>query len=155
MSRTRTLLISALNLVGGVAVTALIFSTEPPADRSGAVRESAMLVDVARVERGTFTPVVRAMGTVEASQDITVAARVEGDVVQMAPGFTPGGYVTRGDPLLRLDPADYRNTLAQRRSALQQAQSDLALERGRQDVARQDYELIGDSIRLEDRALVL
>ncbi|MDX1673848.1 MAG: hypothetical protein R3314_03505, partial [Longimicrobiales bacterium] len=65
MDSRKTLLISVLILAAGAAVTALVFMTEPTAERSGAVRESAMLVDVTGVERGTFRPRIRAMGTVE------------------------------------------------------------------------------------------
>jgi len=57
--------------------------------------------------------------------------------------------------LVRLDPSDYENVLAQRRSALSQAQADLNIELGRQTVARRDFELLGDSLAPDDRSLVL
>ncbi len=155
MSTRKTLLICLLILIVGGGTTAVIFMTEPTAERSGAVRETAMLVEVTGVERGTFTPTIQAMGTVEPSQDINLSPRVSGEIRRVSPNFTPGGYVRKGEMLLELDPADYENALAQRQSALSQAIADLNIEQGRQNVARQDFELLGDTLNLENRSLVL
>lgn len=155
MSRTKTILISLVVLAAAVVLTALIFLTEPTAERGGAVRETAMLVDVTGVERGTFQPSVRAMGTVEPSQDVMLAPRVGGEIRAISDAFMPGGTVRRGDVLLRLDPSDYENVIAQRRSALSQAQADLNIELGRQTVALRDFELLGESLAPDDSSLVL
>ena len=141
-------------LLGGV-VTALIFLTEPTASRSGAVRETAMLVDVINVEHGTFNPTIRAMGTVEPSQEVTLSPRVGGQIIQRSQSFAPGGYVQEGEALLQIDPADYQNVLQQRQSDLSQAVSDLNIERGRQNVAEQDYQLLADTLSGENESLVL
>lgn len=60
-----------------------------------------------------------------------------------------------GTTLLQIDPSDYKNALQQRKSELRQAEADLKLEMGRQNVARQDYQLLEDSLSRENRALVL
>ena len=154
--RTRTtLFICLLVILLGAGTTAVIFMTEPTAERTGAVRETAMLVEVTPVERGTFRPSIQAMGTVEPSQDIVLSPLVSGQVLQVSEDFVPGGVVRKGQILLQLDEADYENVLAQRRSALTQAQAELNIEQGRQNVARQDFELLGDTITLENRSLVL
>jgi len=155
MDTKKTLLISLGILVVGAAVTLLIFSTEPEATRSGAVKETAMLVDVVEVERDDYTPAISAMGTVEPSQDIILSPRVEGEIIELSENFTPGGYVKKGEVLLQIDPADYQNILQQRRSELEQAQTDLTIEMGRQNVAREDYQLLDDSLTNENIALVL
>jgi multidrug efflux pump subunit AcrA (membrane-fusion protein) len=155
MSTRKTLLICLLILLVGGGTTAAIFMTEPTAERSGAVRETAMLVEVVGVEQGTFTPTIQAMGTVEPSQDIDLSPRVGGEILRVSEAFTPGGFARKGEVLLQLDPADYENALAQRKSALSQAEADLNIELGRQSVARQDFELLGDTIALENRSLVL
>lgn len=155
MNWQKTLLISILVLAAGGAVTAFIFSTEPTAQRTGATKETAMLVDVARAEQGSFRPVVTVTGTVEAARDIVLSPRVSGQVVRRAPAFTPGGFVQEGDTLLQIDPADYRNRLEQSRSDLHRAQADLKLEEGQQYVARQQYKLREDSLPEAKRALVL
>ena len=155
MTRTRTLLVSLGILLAGGAVTTLIFLTEPAAQRTGATRETAMLVDVTPVERDTVRPTIEAMGTVRPAQEITLSPQVGGEIIRRSEAFTPGGYVEEGSRLLQIDPADYENALQQRRSELRQAEADLKLEMGRQDVAQQDYQLLGDSLTGVNKDLVL
>lgn len=152
--KTTLLTCIGILLVGGV-VMALIFSTEPTAQRTGATRETAMLVDVAPVQRDTVRPTIEAMGTVQPSQDVVLSPQVSGKIVRRAPSFTPGRYVEEGDTLLQIDPSDYENILQQRQSDLRQAVADLKIEMGRQDVAQQDYQLLGDTLSPENRSLVL
>lgn len=155
MNWKKTLLICAIILLVGGAFTTLIFSTEPKAERSGASKETAMLVDVITVQRDTFHPTIKAMGTVQPSQDIELRSRVSGQIIWRSQNFVPGGYVEKGDTLLQIDPSDYRNALQQRQSELQQAISDLNIEMGRQKVAQQDYELLDDTLSEANRSLVL
>lgn len=155
MNWKKTLLISVIILLSGGAVTALIFTTEPEASRSGATQETAMLVDVIELKRGSYQPSIEALGTVMASQDIVLSPRVSGQIIERSKEFTPGGFVREGDTLLQIDPADYENILQQRRSELQQAMADLNLEMGRQEAARREYELYGDTLSEKNKARVL
>lgn len=155
MNWKKTLLICLGILLVAGAGTTLIFSTEPTAERTGAARETAMLVDVISVARDTVQPTIEAMGTVQPSQDIVLSPRVSGEIIRRTEAFTPGGYVEKGETLLQIDPADYENALQQRKSELRQAESDLKIEMGRQDVAQQDYQLLADTLSEENRALVL
>lgn len=155
MSWKKSLLISLGILLAGALVTTLIFSTEPSAKRTGATQQTAMLVDVITAERGTFSPTIQAMGTVEPAQDVVLSARVSGEIIKLGQKFTPGGYVEEGDILLQIDPADYQHTLQQRQSELNQATSDLTLEMGLQEAAQKEFESYGDSLSEENRARVL
>ena len=155
MDWKKTLLISLIILLAGATLTILIFFTEPTASRSGATKETAMLVDVTEAPKGTYQPTIKAMGTVVPSQDITLSPRVSGEIINRSDKFVPGGYVQKGEQLLQIDPADYKNSLQQRKSELQQAISDLNIEMGRQKVAQQDYQLVEDSLTEENKALVL
>lgn len=155
MTPKKILLICFGILLTGAAITVLIFSTEPTATQSGATKDTAMLVEVVEVERDNFSPTIRAMGTVEASQDVVLSPRVGGEIIQISENFTPGGYAEEGEVLFQIDPSDFRNTLQQRRSELQQAEADLTIEMGRQNVAQQDYELLDESLTNENESLVL
>ncbi len=156
MNTKKLVLICLGILLAGGLITALIFMTEPTAKSEGAVKESAMLVDVVPVEYGTFQPQIAATGSVRAEEDVQLSPLVGGQVVRRSPAFTPGGFVRKGEILLQIDPADYRNTLELRKSELMQAQTDLNMEMGRQQVARQDLALVGgDSLSPEEEALVL
>ena len=153
-----TLALCLVVLVAATAITTLIFSTEPKAQRTGAVRETAMLADVLDVRRGDYHPRIVATGVIEASEDIVLSPRVAGEIVERSSAFAPGGSVRAGEMLLRIDPADYENSLAelaQRLSELHQAEANLQMELGRQNVARQDYALLDAELSEEQEALVL
>lgn len=152
---TITLLACGLILLLGAGLTVLIFSTEPTAKRSAAVRETAMLVDVIEVRRDSHRPTVVALGTVEPTRDITLRPRVAGEITELAESFTPGGFVEKGETLLRIDPSDYDILLQQRRSELSQARADLMIETGHQNVARRDFEALREGPDVENEALVL
>ena len=155
MNRKKTLLISLLILVVAVAATLLIFSTEPKATSEGATRQTAMLVEVTSVERGDYQPSVVATGVVTPAQEVMISPRVSGEVVHRSEAFTPGGFVRKGQSLLKIDPADYKNRLQMQKSEWLQAKADLEMEMGRQHVARQDYQLVEDELSGENEALVL
>ncbi len=155
MNPKKTLFISLVILLAAVAVTLVIFSTEPKATSEGATRESAMLVEVSGVERGDYQPLVVATGVVIPAQEVVVSPRVSGQVVHRSEAFTPGGFVSKGQSLLMIDPADYNNRLQMRKSELLQAKADLEMEMGRQHVAMQDYQLVEEGLIGENKALVL
>lgn len=155
MKPGKILLISLSILVVGGIITTVIFLTEPTAVREGATKKTAMLVEVIRVDRGDFHPVIIATGTVEPEQDIVLSPRVSGEIIERAPVFSPGGFVNKGEVLLRIDPSDYHNALQLRKSELHQAEADLKIEMGRQDVAKKDFELFDESLREENRSLIL
>lgn len=156
MNRKKTLLISLGILIVAAVVTYFIFQTEPTAQSEGATKQSAMLVETERAERGTFSPELVVNGNVEPVEDVMLSALVGGQVIRRSPAFTPGGFVKEGTVLLQIDPSDYRNTLELRRSDLLQAQTDLDVEMGRQEVAEQDLALVGgDTLSSGQRSLVL
>lgn len=153
--KKKLLICVAILFVGGI-ITYLIFSTEPTAQRAGAVRETAMLVNVTTAERDTFRPIITSVGTVVPSQDIILSPQVGGEITRLSPSFIPGGDVQKGEMLLQINPADYRNILQQRKSDLSQAIADFNIEMGRQKVAQQDYQLLNDTtLSAASKALVL
>ncbi len=156
MKTRKILMICGIILLAAIAVTLLIFMTEPKAQQEGATKQMAMLVEVVNVEKGDFIPVIQATGTVQPVEDVIISPLVNGQVVRRDPAFVPGGFVKKGEILLQIDPSDYRNALELRKSELLQAETDLEMEMGRQEVAEKDLELVGrDSLSSKQRALVL
>lgn len=150
-----TLVIIA-GIIGLSAVLVIwIYSTEPVAQREAATKRTAMLVEVQEVRRGDYTPRIEGLGTVEAAQDIILAPRIDGRVIGISENFVPGGFVNEGDVLVTIDPADYENAVKQMESMLQQAQSELDIELGRQDVAKREYALLDQKLSDENKALVM
>lgn len=162
MNNKKILWICLAILGVGIVMTILIFSTEPEAKQEGASVETAMLVDVISVKKGTFQPLIVATGTVQPVEDVNLSPLVSGQVIRRDPAFTPGGFVKKNQVLLQIDPADYRNTLELRKSEFMQSQTTLDTEMGRQQIAEQDLKLISDDslfgnnpLSEEERQLVL
>jgi len=130
-------------------------STEPAAKRSTGTRETAMLVDVTKVKRSNFRPQISGLGRVRPESDIQLSPRISGEVIERSPNFTPGGFVSEGELLLKIDPADYETALRQRQSELAQAEANLMIEMGRQRIAESDLELLGEEIPDQARTLAL
>ena len=155
MKSKKTILISLGILLSSGLVTALIFFTQPEAERVAATKKTAMLVDVITVKKDDYRPIVVATGTVQPAKDINLSPRVNGEIISLSENFTPGSFVNKGDILMQIDPADYQNQLLLRQSDLQLAESDLQVEMGRQDVAQKDYELIGEEFSGQNKSLIL
>ncbi|VFQ42530.1 efflux RND transporter periplasmic adaptor subunit [Desulfoluna butyratoxydans] len=100
---------------------------------------------------------VTAMGTVRASSQIDLKARVGGQVEWLAPALVPGGRFKKGDVLVKLDKADLDISLALAGAKVQQARADLSLEQGSQEVARKELALMETTMghRVKDQSLAL
>lgn len=133
----------------------LIYANEPVAQQEGATRKSAALVETVVVEHGSYRPQIVVLGVVQPAEQVELSPRVGGRVIALQDAFEPGGVVKAGQTLLELDPVDYKNVLAIRKSELAQMQAQLDIEMGRQAVAKQEFELLGEQIAPDNRALVL
>lgn len=140
-------------VVGGVAY--FIFETEPTAKKSNTSKKTAMLVAIEEVRPERWTPRIEAVGVVRPSQDLVLSPQIAGRVVSLSPGFEPGRFVSKGDVLVRLEAADWRNVIAQRESALEQARAELVLEQGRQGAARAEFDYLEQQLEGTERELVL
>jgi RND family efflux transporter MFP subunit len=114
-----------------------------------------MLVDVMTVNSGDYDPQLVAQGTVEPAQEVVLRPRVSGQVVSMAEELTPGGHVDKGERLLQIDPSDYRNTVAQRKSQLGQAESNLTVEKGLHQAAKAEYDYVEEDLPEASKARLL
>jgi len=145
-----------LTILGvSVAAVVVINQTEPKAQQIEATRKSSAIVETVTVEKGSYSPSLQVLGTVQAAREITLSPRVNGQIVAMSPKFVPGGMVKKDDFLLQIDPADFENTISQRESELQQASASLEIERGRQSLAKKELALLEGTIDEANRALVL
>ena len=148
--------IVCLAILGGAAAAMVIINrTEPTAQQINATRKSSALVETVTVVRGTHSPRLVVLGTVEPAQEIMLSPRVRGQVVELSPQFAPGGMTRRGEMLLRIDQADFENALSIRKSELEQVEAAMEIEEGRQSLAKQELALLGDTIADANRALVL
>lgn len=137
------------------AAVVVINLTEPTAQTINATRKSAALVETLPVERGTYSPRLPALGSVEPAQEIVLSPRVQGQVTEISHNLVPGGMVRQGDLLLRIDAADFENALSISQSELEQAEALLEIEKGRQSLAKKELALLEGTIDDTNRALVM
>lgn len=101
--------------------------------------QKPLLVDVLEVERRTLTIKVKAQGVVQPSARTSLVSEVNGRIVEVSGNFNAGGFFRSGDILLRIDGRDYEARLQQAAAMVAQAESMLAQERGRAEVASREW----------------
>ena len=87
---------------------------------------------------------VRSQGSVIPVTEADLVSEVAGAIVWTAESFEVGGFFDAGEVLLRLDRRDYELALASARAALAQAGVGLAREQAEADVAREEWEELGE-----------
>lgn len=150
-----TLVMCVAILGASVAAVIVINRTEPTAKKDNSSRKSAALVETVTVDRGTYSPRLVMMGTVQAAQDIVLSPRVGGQVIEVSPNLLPGGMLRKGDLLLRLDPADFENAVSISQSELKQAEASREIEQARQRLAEKELKILEGSIDDTNRSLVM
>lgn len=105
----------------------------------------APLVRTLEVHMSDETMVVPADGTVQPRTESSLVAEVAGRVLSVSPAFSTGAFFEEGEVLLTIDPADYRQAVAQAEAAVAQAELALAREEADAKMAREDWRAIGDA----------
>lgn len=130
-----------LLLLVGFMVSRYLIKTRPQAKRK-APKRMETLVEVVKVMPTSESVRIEAPGRVIAARQITLKARVSGQIVYLHPDFIPGGVIKQDEILLKLDETDYQLELQRKEDALALAQADLRIEEGSQAVALKEWELI-------------
>ncbi|MFT6286041.1 MAG: RND family efflux transporter MFP subunit [Alcanivorax sp.] len=140
MTQKRRQFFLSLILLGGAAVVSgALFLNRP----SSAISEPVYVpitVDVAQAVKQTIHIPVVAQGTVSALQSTNIQAEVKGRVVELSPALNVGGFIAANEVMLRIDPRDYQTNLLRAQAAVESAESSLAQERGRAQVAKREWE---------------
>ena len=143
-------------LASGVFAYSHFMENKPQMKRARPTAKPTV-VDVASARIGQAQVVVKAMGSVVPSREVSLKARVSGQVMELSPNFTPGGRVSKGEKLIQLDRDDYLIALKKAKSALDKAQADLKIEQGSQEIARAELKLMRQASKnpVQETALAL
>lgn len=150
--RRAALLPFTLSLLGLLPAVVLAQTTDPAALSS----DASLTVNTGRVERVDFTRYISVNGTVNAWQEVVIAAEVGGYRVEEVL-VDVGDYVQAGQELVRLSTALLETDVTARVAALKQREAELmnaqaAFERGK-TVAAQNLLAASDLDRLESEAI--
>ena len=132
--RNPKLWIPVLILLAGVAGAALLFATRPRVEAVPPI-PTAPVVRVETVVPRAVRLVVHTQGTVVPRTESDLVPQVSGEVVWLSPSLASGGSFEAGDPLLRIERADYEVEVESVRAALARAESEYA--RARKELKRQ------------------
>jgi multidrug efflux system membrane fusion protein len=126
-SRVRWLVAFVIVALVGGAIGALTGRTEAQSTATHKGKNGAdapIPVTLAGVKAQDVPVVLTGLGTVQASNTVTISPMVTGPIVSI--NFTEGQDVKTGDVLARIDPRTYQATLDQDRGKLAQDQATLA-----------------------------
>lgn len=138
-STKRQIFLSLSLLIGATAITTVMYLNRPPADIQEPVY-TPVTVDVAEVVKEDLRIQIQAQGTVTPLRETAIMSEVKGRVVEVSENFNVGGFVREGDVLLRIDPRDYETNLLRAEAAVESAESSLAQEKGRAEVALREWQ---------------
>ena len=126
----------------GVAGASYIKKTAPQAKKRPPER-IVPLVQTERLVPANHQVVLSAMGSVVPAREMILKTRVPGQVQSVHPEFVEGGLIPAGEKILKIDPKDYELAIARSESDVADAQYQLKVEMGYQDVARREWTLLG------------
>ncbi len=157
MKKVLKILLPVLFLALGAAVAWQYISSKPTVSRQRPQAQEVPGVEVVSAHKEDVQTSVSAMGTVVPARQITLRSEVGGTVLETAEDFTPGGVLQQGSTVLRIDPRDYEIEVQKQESALAQARAEMRQEEGRQDVARQELDMLqqGSKPQLQETDLAL
>ncbi len=156
MSLLKKTLIPILIILIALMIGFAIIKTTKKPEKTRPQR-GAYAVETVPLKAGSQPVTLRATGTVVPAVQITLRARVAGEIIDVAPEFIAGGSFDKGEPMLKIDPIDYQLALEQKKAALAEAEFQFQLEAGQRDIAAREWELIesGNGASEADRALAL
>jgi RND family efflux transporter MFP subunit len=120
-------------------------------------QELAEPVTVSEIWHTSEQVVITASGTVTAAQQVQIRPEVSGKIVAISNRLIPGGRFRSGEVIARIDERDYQVRLTAQHEVVASARLRLRQEQARQAVARQEWDLLEDSIPAdkENRDLAL
>lgn len=130
----------ALSILGGAGATSWVLlrtAPETPTEDKGQAAKIVRVMDLTPTDERIL---VTAWGTVIPAREVMVRTQVGGRVVRQHEALVPGGRVTEGEELVGIDPTDYELALIEREAELEEAKFEFEVERGRQIIARREWE---------------
>ncbi len=140
MFNKKTLLPTGI-VLGGAALAASMIMSGGEAEKGTPVIQARLIETVVAVSEDLPIP-VRATGIVTAATKVSLVPQVAGEIIYTDPRLMPGGRFTKGDVIAKIDARDYRALADQAAAGAQRAALDLALERGRSELAQREWDLV-------------
>ena len=135
------IVLSLVILGAGIGAASYLKNSAPRTKKRPPVKLSPTVL-IQTVKPSSYQIIVTAMGTVIPAREVVLKSRVSGEIVEIHPEFTEGGFLKKDMRIIQIDPQDYELALARKRSTVTDAEYALKLELGRQAVAKREWELL-------------
>ncbi len=143
MSRIISIVLVVLALAGMGAAAFMTIQVLKPEPEQADEKFAGLSVFAERVQREDLNFTVKAQGEVRPQREIVVAPQIAGRIAYVSPDFIDGGFIRRGQVLVRLETADYQLAVVRAQSGVASAEQRLAREVAEAEVARQDLDNLG------------
>jgi RND family efflux transporter MFP subunit len=138
--------VAALGLLAvGVLFAIAMVSTRPQAERT-AREVQGMPVVVTELQPSTEPITVSAQGTVVPARQVALSPELQARVTWVSPALVPGGRVSEGDTLLRMDGRDFRAAVEQQQAQIASSEVSLQQEESRRVVAQREWTLLQERL---------
>ena len=135
------IVLSLVILGAGIGAASYLKNSAPRTKKRPPVKLSPTVL-IETVKPSSYQIIVTAMGTVIPAREVVLKSRVSGEIVEIHPEFTEGGFLKKDMRIIQIDPQDYELALARKRSTVTDAEYALKLELGHQAVAKREWELL-------------
>ena len=119
---------------------AVLLVLSRPDTEQGHIPPLIPLVDATRVSKQQVSIPVNAHGNVRAKTVTKLLADISGRVTEVNDNFDAGAYFKKNDIIARIDDRRYVAAVKQAEASVASAKSALALEKGRSDVAKKEWQ---------------
>jgi RND family efflux transporter MFP subunit len=143
------IVLSLVILGAGIGAAFYIKNSAPRAKKRPPVKLSPTVL-IQTVQPSSYQIIVTAMGTVIPDREVVLKSRVSGEIVEIHPEFTEGGFLKKDMRIIQIDPQDYELALVRKRSTVTDAEYALKLELGRQAVAKREWEILDQGKKAQD-----
>jgi len=143
MNSNKRILVPLGIVVAGAALTGILIATGGSASKE-VPEVKSLLVETLDTQPEDIPIPVRGTGVVTAAQQVALVPQVSGKITKTDSRLLPGGRFKVGEVIAHIDPRDYIALRDQAQSQAQRAELELALERGRGEVAQREWELVGE-----------
>lgn len=133
--------IGVLALVGGGGLAAM--SVLAPKAEKAEESPKGLAIFTQPIERTDLQLTVNSQGEVRPRREISLASQIAGRVDRISPAFIDGGFVRKGEVLIRIEDADYKLAKIRAQSQVASAEQALIRVQAEAEIAKGDWEELG------------
>jgi RND family efflux transporter MFP subunit len=137
------ILLPIILLLTGIACAWAVIATRPQLAIKNPGTE-VPLVTVIQVEPQTLRLNVHSQGVVTPQNQIDLIPEVSGKIIQFHDDFVVGGFFTRNEVLVTIDPRDYDYAIALAQAQIAEAKRQLAMEQAQAEQAHTEWQALGE-----------